>query len=338
MTEKPEKSYDNITLKDIIDIEEWQKIQDNFSTVTGVSLRTVDAEGEPITHPSRITKLCSELLKDPYIQEQICGTCLPTFLGGKAIVDRNLSFFCQAGLCNFVAPLRYESGNVLGYLVVGPVVLVTRGPKEQYLDTASELNISLDDFWSTFLEIKVISFQGVKSLIELIKELSEYTIRLAYENKLRVQRASMEPDLSKVRKILDSLLDVAFEISKADVGSLMMLDPRQENLTIKSSKGIPEEIANRAKVRLGEGIAGVAAKQGKAYLIDDALDDNRIRPYLSRPYLGSSMVIPLKVEERLLGVMNLGALKTSTVQFNPDSLQLMNKLIGLVTTAITPSD
>jgi len=35
-------------------------------------------------------------LTDPYIKDQICDKCLPTFLGGRAVVDRNLSFFCEA--------------------------------------------------------------------------------------------------------------------------------------------------------------------------------------------------------------------------------------------------
>jgi len=338
MIERPEKSHNGFTLKDIIDINEWQKIQDNFSIVTGVSLRTVGPEGGLVTKPSKKPKLCSIVLKDSYIREQICGTCLPTFLGGKAIVDRNLSFFCEAGLCNFVAPLRYENSNVLGYLIIGPVVLVSRAPKEQYCKTAEDLNISLDNFWNAFLEIKVISFQGAKSLVELIKDLGEYAIKLAYESKINAGQSLIQFDSSKLKKILNALLDVAFEISKADIGSLMVLDQEKKNLTINQSRGIPEEIADRARVKLGEGISGMAAKEGRSYLIDDSLKDNRIKPYLSRPYLGSSMIIPFKVEDRVLGVMNLGALKSSTVQFNVDSLQLMNRLIEMVTVAITPTD
>ncbi len=336
MIEKPEKNRDGFTLKDIIDIGEWQKLQDDFALVTGVALRTADPEGNLITRPSNEPRLCDSLLSGMSTKEQVCGECLPTFLGGKSVVDRNLSYFCHAGMCHFVTPLRYEDSDVLGYLLLGPVVLVAHGPKEDYQKIAEELNLSLDDFWKAFSEIKVVSFQGAKSLLELIKELSEYAIKLAYESKIRVEEMLKPFDLSKFRKILGSLLNVAFEISKADIGSMMVLDQKRETLSIDSSRGIPEEIAGKARVKLGEGISGTAAKEGRSYLIDDTLKDSRIKSYLSRPYLGSSMVVPLKVENRVLGVMNLGSLKTSAAQFNADTLQVINKLMDVVSTAISP--
>lgn len=336
MIERFEKTPNGFTLKDIIDIRAWQKMQDDFAAVTGVCLRTLDTEGNLITKTSNEPRLCAMILADSYIKEQICGTCLPTFLGGRAVVDRNLSFFCQAGLSNFVAPLSYENSQALGYLLMGPVVLVARSPREKYRKTAEELNLNPDEFWKLFSEIKVLSVQGAKSLTELIKSLSEYAIKLAYENRLRIDQALRKLDVARLNKILNILLDVAFEISKADVGSMMVLDEKQKSLSINASHGIPEEIATRTSVRIGEGISGTAAKEGKSYLIDDQLKNNRIKSYLTRPYLGSSMVIPLKAEDKLLGVLNLGTLKTSAAQFNDDSLQLMNKLTRLVSTAISP--
>ena len=337
MIERSKKNPNGFTLKDIIDIKSWQKMQDDFGFVTGVCLRTLDPEGNLITKTTNEPRLCAKVLADSYIKKQVCGTCLPTFLGGKAVVDRNLSFFCQAGLSNFVAPLSYENSHPLGYLLMGPVVLVARSPKEKYQKIAEDLNLSLDEFWKLFSEIKVLSVQGARSLMELIKTLCEYAIKLAYENRLRIEQVLHKLDADRLNKILNILLDVAFEISKADVGSMMILDEKQKSLSINASHGIPEEIANRASVKIGEGISGLAAKEGKSYLIDDNLRNNRIKSYMARPYLGSSMVIPLKTEDKLLGVLNLGALKTSSVQFNRNSLQLMNKLTRLVSTAISPT-
>lgn len=100
------------------------------------------------------------------------------------------------------------------------------------------------------------------------------------------------------------------------------------------SRGIADEIVKSARVKLGSGISGIAAKEGKPLLLDENTTDNRIRPYFSRPNISSSMVIPLKAENRLVGVMNLGALETSAVRFNKDNINLMNKLADLVTAAV----
>lgn len=147
----------------------------------------------------------------------------------------------------------------------------------------------------------------------------------------------MPRDLAKLNRIFDVLLDVAFDVCQADIGSVMFLDDARKNLTIRISRGIPEEITKSARVKLGEGISGLVAKEGRSYLIDDNIKDNRIRPYLNRPHISSSMVLPIKLENRVVGVMNLGTLKTSPVKFGLGNIGVMNKLIDLVTVAISPA-
>ncbi|MFC1709996.1 PocR ligand-binding domain-containing protein [Candidatus Omnitrophota bacterium] len=73
----------------LIDVQKWQKIQDNFSLVTDVSLRLIDPSGNLITKPSREPRLCSDLLLDSPFNKNICNTCLPTFLGGTGRLDKN---------------------------------------------------------------------------------------------------------------------------------------------------------------------------------------------------------------------------------------------------------
>ena len=137
----------------------------------------------------------------------------------------------------------------------------------------------------------------------------------------------------KFARLLNALLDVAFEISGADIGSIMVYDKVNKELRIHVSRGIADEIVKKARVKLGSGISGIAAKEGEPFLLDEDTTDNRIRPYFNRPYISSSMVIPLKAENRVMGVMNLGALKTSSVRFNKGNINLMSKLADLATVA-----
>lgn len=322
-----------LSLKKLIDAQGWQKIQNNFSAVTGVCLRTVDPQGGLITKPSAMPRLCSELLRESPLKKKICGECLPTFLGGKGVVDRNLSFTCQAGLCNFVTPLRIEN-SVLGYIILGPVVLVMRKNKEQYRQLGEELMLELDELWGALLEIKAVSFQGVRSLIELIRDVGEYTIKLAYQAIARKEEVVMALDASKLSRLLNALLEVAFQVTGADIGSIMFFSKNKDELTIRAARGIPEEIVQNTRVRLGEGISGIAVKERKPFLIDENLKDNRIKGYLSRPYISSSMVLPVNVKNKTIGVVNLGALQTSPVRFTLDTVKLMDRLIDLTAVAL----
>lgn len=333
MSEEQKKQH-WLNFRDIVDIPKWQQIQDNFAAVTKICLRTVDPHGIDVTKPSSKPLLCQELHHDSSVARKICGNCLPTFLGGKGVVDKNLNFSCLPGVHNFVAPLRINGGDAWAYILVGPLILVMRRPKEEYRQIAEDVNLTLDDIWSALLEMRVLSFQGAQSLVELIKDVGEYNLKLAYRNSMRERELVMNLELPKLGKILEVLLEVAFQISGADIGSIMFYDKDKDGLTIRVSKGLPEEVVRNAMVRLGSGISGIAAKEGRSFLINDDTQDNRIKPYLNRPNLSSAMVLPLKIENEVLGVMNLGAFRTSAARFDTENLSVMSRLVDLASTAI----
>ncbi|MCK9604789.1 MAG: PocR ligand-binding domain-containing protein [Candidatus Omnitrophica bacterium] len=328
------------SLRELIDVKTWQKIQDKFSAVIGAGLRLVDAEGKLVTTPSGEPRLCAELLKNPITKNMACGqNCLPSFLGGSAVVDKNLGFVCNAaGLHNFITPLRIGNGKVLGYFIIGPVLLVMPKSKEDCRKAAEELGIDAADLWSALLEIKVISFRGAQSLVELIKDVEEFCLKAAYQKTIREMETTMAiaADSTKLTKLLNALLDVAFEISGADIGSVMLFDKASDELTIRVYRGIADEIARKTRVKLGNGISGIAARDGESFLINKNTEDNRIKPYLNRPYINSSMVVPLKMESTVLGVMNLGTLETSSVSFDSSNMGVVRKLVDLATVAINP--
>lgn len=329
---KADSRAQELSLKDLIDLREWGKIQNNFSNITNVGLRLLDSHGLPITPASGQPRLCSEVLKKTPLKSAICGPCLPTFLGGKASVNRHLSTICKAGLHNFIVPLKYST-KVFGFLQMGPVILVMRKAKEEYRKFLEETNVDLEEFWSALLEIRVMSFQAAQSTMELIKDVGEYTIKLTYEHLLRKREVVMVEESSKLKRLLNALLDVAFQVTGADIGSIMLIDKYRKHLTIRTAKGLPEEVIRNTRVRLGEGISGMAVEEGRPYLIDDTIGDNRIRQYLRRPSISSSMVIPIKIEDDVFGVLNLGASRNSSVRFDINNIRLVDKLIDLATVA-----
>jgi putative methionine-R-sulfoxide reductase with GAF domain len=256
-------------------------------------------------------------------------------LNGDGVVDKNLTYSCEAGLTYFMVPLRLDNGMILGYVILGPVVLIGRQSKEEYEAVADKLYLNLEEFWSAFIEIKVVSLRGMQSLVELVSDVSKYIINLSFQNALKEKGPAPDLAYPKLKNVLSVLLDAACDISHADIGSVMFVDEGRQNLTIQASKGIPDDITKKTRVRIGEGISGMVARDGHSFLIDENTQNNRITPYLSRPYLGSSMVLPIKINERVVGVMNLGALKDSLVKFDQTNVQAMDKLLDLVAAAVS---
>lgn len=323
------KASETISFVDLVDLNAWKKIQDNLSTITNIHIATLDAKGAQVIPPTEEPRLCRELLRYSPFKKEICNLCLPTFLGGKGIVDKHLSFSCIDGLHNFIVPLQVNN-TVIGYILLGPVNLVRLKPKEEYAKQAEDLHIELDDFWQSIAEIKIVSFHVAHSLVALIKDIGEYTLSLSYRNFLRAKTVEMT-QAPRLNKLLNTLLDSACQISKANIGSIMLLNKKKAELRIHTARGLSNEIIKNTCIKLGEGISGTAAQEGKLFILDDNIKNNRIKRYMERPQISTSIILPIKAEDNVLGVMNLCTLKTSPTQLDTNSVPIIDKLINIAT-------
>ena len=59
--------------------------------------------------------------------------------------------------------------------------------------------------------------------------------------------------------ILDLMLGVILDVMRAERGSIMLLDGKTQELTIRSAQGLKNEIIKKARVRLGSGVSGKVA-------------------------------------------------------------------------------
>jgi ligand-binding sensor protein/putative methionine-R-sulfoxide reductase with GAF domain len=333
------KSKKQVSLASLIDLNRWQKIQDIFAAISDISLRTVDLRGKPLTIPSGRPRLCREVLSSSNYIHDICEACLPTFLGGKAVVDRNLTFVCPPSFHNFLVPLSLDNEHIFGYIILGPVILVARKSKDQYAHIAEQLNINLEAFLAAISEIRVLSFYHIQTIAELLKDLTAYVLKLAYEN------ISMEDELTKIdsqaptrlSEFLHKLLSMAINVVGADIGSIMILNRSSNELSILASHGLPDHVVRSTRMRFGNGISGTAIKENTSFLINESQSDNRIKAYLNRPQIKSSMVLPISVQGTPLGVINLGTLDNSPIRFTSDNVKAMNDFIDLTALAFKTS-
>ena len=316
----------NIDFQNLVGIDAWQEIQANFSAVTQIPMRTVDLNGWPLTKSNAVPQLCSEYLKE-------CSNCLPQFLGGKEHVDQNLSYTCLLGLRNFVATLKLDPQTPLAYVIIGPVVLIDYKPKSEYVKLAQDLNLNLDELYSAITDVKLSSFNSMLSVVELIEDVGNYLVKAAFKT-LTAQIENANPNLYKLERLLKVFLDVAFQVTGADAGSVMLLDKAKEELSIFASRGIADVVVKNARIKFGEGISGTVAKDKTPVLISDRTNDNRIKNYLNRPNLRSSMVLPIKSQEETLGVVNLSTTRDSLITFTANDLKTMDRLVDLMVVAL----
>ena len=122
-------------------------------------------------------------------------------------------------------------------------------------------------------------------------------------------------------RLLDLIVTTAIEVTGADRGSVMLLDEEQGILTIKAAKGIDEEIMHATRLKLGEGIAGRVALSGKPLLLGRSDDEPTLRQLQQRQKeISSAISVPLRIEERIVGTLNVNEFNRAT-EFGEDDLR-----------------
>lgn len=123
--------------------------------------------------------------------------------------------------------------------------------------------------------------------------------------------------------LLRTILDKSAELLKAEQGSLMLLDQETDVLLLEAKKGIVEGVSEKLRIHRGEGIAGKVAELGEPILVENLENDPRIKQKNRQHYKTRSFVsVPIKIEDRIIGVLNLSD-KTSGEVFNEEDLKLI---------------
>ncbi len=136
----------------------------------------------------------------------------------------------------------------------------------------------------------------------------------------------------------NSILEQTLQLLQAEQGSLMVLDEYKNELSVKAMKGINRPIYEMFNLRPGEGIAGSVYETGVPLLVQDLNQDPRIRQGAKPRYRTSSFLsVPLKLRNRIIGVINLADKITGEV-FSEEDLQLLQAIGSYISIAIERSE
>jgi len=114
-------------------------------------------------------------------------------------------------------------------------------------------------------------------------------------------------DLTEDRsRVLNEILTLAVDQTGAEMGSIMILDEDEGELTIAFASGIPSETVRSTRQKLGEGISGKVAQDRKPLLIHDPSPESRADPR-ERSRIRAAMCAPIQMGDRVLGVINVSS-------------------------------
>jgi signal transduction histidine kinase/putative methionine-R-sulfoxide reductase with GAF domain len=118
-----------------------------------------------------------------------------------------------------------------------------------------------------------------------------------------------------------SMVRAARELVRADQGSIMLLDDSERNLVLVASSGLPAEVPLGYTLKVGESVAGRVIATGKPLRLGDVQRDSFVNFVPKARPISSSVVVPLRVQGRSIGVLNLAS-SASSPEFTDDDLRL----------------
>jgi len=138
-------------------------------------------------------------------------------------------------------------------------------------------------------------------------------------------------------EMLGLIVDMAARVMHARGCSLMLLDEERGELILRATQGLGPGYRERPPPRVGEGIVGRVTQTGQPIMVENVRLDPRYRyPEVARQEgLCSLLCVPLRVRERVIGVLNGYTGEPHT--FTPEEVGLLQTLANQTALAIENS-
>lgn len=226
-------------LKDFMDMDKLQKIQDMFSDATGLAAIAVNQDGEYITEGSNFTDFCMKYTRNSKEGNRRCVKCDNECKG---------VYYCHAGLMDFASDI-IVNGEKVG-AIIGGQVLPNEPDVEKFESIAKELGINPKDYIEALAKVPVRTETSIKAAAQLLCDTVNEMANLAYiEWKNAKEIEVIENEMDSLTKSVKSISDKTKELET--------IASRQNMLTLNASI----EAARTGEA--GVGFAVVAKQMGE---------------------------------------------------------------------------
>ena len=99
--------------------------------------------------------------------------------------------------------------------------------------------------------------------------------------------------------------EVVHKVINYEIFAILLLYEKTQELRFRFQVGYPPEFADRTRIKVGEGVTGIAAQTRQPILIGDVLEDPRYIEGVAN--VRSELCIPLITKNRVIGVIDLEA-------------------------------
>ena len=133
-------------------------------------------------------------------------------------------------------------------------------------------------------------------------------------------------------QLLNLVLDQAIEFTRADSGSIALLDKERKYLEIKVARGLESDISEKVKLKLGQGVTGKAILTGKTKNVGDTSVDPDY--FEVREDIKSELAVPLRIGPKSFGVISIDSSRLNSFNdVHEDYIELLARYSAQIITS-----
>jgi signal transduction histidine kinase len=200
---------------------------------------------------------------------------------------------------------------------------------------------NLDEVWATVQRAfakRSLSLKNQQLLIDLENSNRGLSAALKRQKSL-IDAGRGMGGIGSLPELLDFFVGVVADELEVDRVSLMLLDEETQEMWIVASHGLDEKVKKEVRGKVGDGIAGWVAREGKPVLVKDVVSDPRVKATLhsthATSFISAPIVlsIPILLREKVLGVINVTN-RRSGQSFDEEDMAFLFSLAGQAAVAI----
>lgn len=242
-------NQNNVQLDFVLNVEAFQKIQDDIANATNFAVLTVNYKGIPVTQHSRCSAFCKTVRRHS-VYAKLCEKC--DSRGGieAARIQKPYIYLCHFGLIDFAVPIIIND-HYLGAIMAGQVIL----KKADHESVVNPLQSSESK------KVKTNFYADIDDEIECIVNVQYKFIDLELENELSQLRTKLPVvTLEQVHSVSNLLQHVSNFIVKEAINNQLShnekIQPNEED----------DDQATRHEALLGFHSNNVVLKPGLEYI------------------------------------------------------------------------
>ena len=136
----------------------------------------------------------------------------------------------------------------------------------------------------------------------------------------------------ELEEVLREIVSVVDDLSEPDSVFIYVLDPKKQELTLRSSKNPHSELLKKITLKVGEGITGwVASQKQPVAIAKGASHDRRFKSFRNLPEdtFEAFLSVPIMSKRGVIGVINIQHKKAHAhSQMEINLLTAVGKLVG----------